>query len=181
MNVHAIHLPNQARCFLIDSFLPQSHLASIHEICEAFSKESVAWQHPEWTTYRYIYQNCSPEWQSVVDYLKVPNPELTEALGYAVTCDEVLLWAEFQGIGVLQPHVEIPGGKNLSQLYINKQPVPNNGTTIYTDQKEILCLLPYRDNFGWFFDDSGRVMHGRDNDVPPDIIRFTMMMHWSKV
>ena len=90
MNVHAIHLPNQARCFLIDSFLPQSHLASIHEICEAFSKESAAWQNPEWTTYRYIYQGNTPEWQSVVDYLKVPNPELTQALGYTVTCDEVL-------------------------------------------------------------------------------------------
>lgn len=181
MIVYPIAIPNGARCFLIDQFFPAEYLAKIHAICDAFTKESSDWANPEWTKYRYIYQGTGSEWDDVIGYLKQPNADITQALGYEVKCDEVIMWAEFQGIGTLQPHVEVPNGKELCQIYITKQPVPNNGTTIYTDDKEILCLLPYRDNFGWFFDNSGQVMHGRDNDVPAGTTRFTMMIHWSKV
>lgn len=178
MKIYDVHLPNQTRCLLIDEFLPQTYLEALHKICDDFSKESVQWQHPEWTQYRYIYQGGSPEWKEIAEYLEKPNQELAAGLGYSIVCDEVLLWAEFQGLGSLQPHVEVPAGKHLSQLYISKSRVANNGTTIYTEDKEILFQLPFRDNFSWLFDDSGRVMHGRENDVAADITRFTMMMHW---
>lgn len=180
MIVYPIAMANGSRCFLIDRFFPEDQIAKVHAICDAFSKESSDWANPEWTKFRYIYQGNSQEWQDVKQYLSQPNQEIAQALGYNVVCDEIILWAEFQGIGTLQPHVEVPNGKELSQIYITKKSVPNNGTTIYTDDKEILCLLPYRDNFGWFFDNSGMVMHGRDNDVPADTTRFTMMIHWSK-
>jgi len=181
MKVYATCLPNQARCFLIDDFLPNSYLMSLHEICDQFDKNSAEWQHPTWTQCRYIYQGNAEAWQSIKKYLAIPNDELAQSLGYAVVCDETLLWAEFQGLGKLRPHVEDPAGKHLSQVYISKQPVPNIGTTIYTDNHEILFLLPFRDNFGWFFDDSGKITHGREHDIPSGMTRFTMMMHWSKI
>lgn len=182
MNVYTTQLPNQARCLLIDNFLPDSHLSDLHAICDKFDKNSSEWQHPDWTQYRYHYCGNTDSWQRLVEYLSTPQDELTKALGYTVVCAEAVIWAEFQGLGPLAPHVEnVDPGKHLSQLYISKISIPNIGTTIYTDEKEILFLLPFRDNFSWFFDESGKVMHGRVHDVPENLTRFTMMMHWVRV
>jgi hypothetical protein len=93
---------------------------------------------------------------------------------------EITFFRDAPGTPPLEPHRE-QAGAWLSQVYIAAQDHPTNGTTIYTDQKQVLLQLPYRNNTGWLFDTGRTVMHGREHAVPEDLERFSLMIWYDLV
>jgi hypothetical protein len=79
---------------------------------------------------------------------------------------------------LLKPHVE-PFENNISiaQIYITRAHEPFLGTTIYCGN-DILVQLPYRDNFGWCFLKSHKIMHGKLMETPDDVDRCSIMLRF---
>ena len=88
------------------------------------------------------------------------------------------IWVDLAGFGRLDPHVEA-WGDYLGQIYIGRQDHPYNGTTIYDDSKKILFQMPYRQNYGWIFDQCQKVWHGRKHDIPEGLIRASVMLWYN--
>ena len=177
MEITNIKVPNGNNVFLFDQFYSHDVLDELTNICKKFDKESSVWEIAEWTPLRYIFKN-SDYINSILksfcedNFFDLVSPILNYKLNYVSSS----LFVDLPGLGPLQPHVEGPeGGTYLMQIYITDQNEPFNGTTIYTDDKQILFQLPYRNNFGWLFDQATGVMHGRHSDVSPNLKRFSIM------
>jgi hypothetical protein len=85
------------------------------------------------------------------------------------------LYADLSGLGPLTEHVEL-AGEYVAQIYFTRTPYPYHGTSVHNQKKELLFTLPYRNNFGWFFDKGTTVMHSRLQDVLPGLNRFSLML-----
>lgn len=182
MIVNTVTTPIGARIFLIDNFFEAELLVKVRELFKGFSgKQDNGWKNPDWTSKRYIYQGTDSNFLELKKYVQSTEcvSQLESLLGNVKISNTGLdLWIDLPGFGPLAPHFENEGSIYISQIYISDKDYPNNGTTIYTDDKQILFQLPFRDNFGWFFDKGYTVMHGRINDVEPEN-RYSVMLWYS--
>ena len=180
MDVTSIIVPNGNSVYLLDNYFPEDILSSLTDICNGFSESSEQWERTEWTDKRYIFKNIS-QFNPILDnFIKtVFAPRMMQALHHTLTYESSTLWVDLPGLGKLQPHKEGPGGGTyLMQVYLTNKSEPFNGTTIYTDDKQVLFQLPYRNNFGWLLDQATGVMHGRHSDVSPNLKRFSIMIRF---
>jgi hypothetical protein len=177
MDITSIKVPNGNSVYLFDKFYPDDILVKLTNICSSFSSDSTDWLNAEWTTLRYNYKNCEYLDSILKSFCEdIFFNLITPIVHYKMNYISSSLFVDLPGLGPLQPHVEGPeGGTYLMQIYLTDQPEPFNGTTIYNDDKQILFQLPYRNNFGWLFDQATGVMHGRHSDVAPNLKRFSIM------
>lgn len=168
---------------LIDEFFPKPLNEALLQLVDAFTTDTADWRNPPEFNGRprYVYAGTDPVQDQLRQYLT--SAEVTEQLsahtGQAVHLIDLQIWIDLPGFGRLTPHVEA-WGDYLSQIYITRQQDPDGGTTIYTDSRRILYQLPYRNNFGWFFDQCQLVWHGRKSDVAPGLRRATVMIWYNR-
>ena len=176
MDITQIKLSNNNCVYLFNDLYPDDILNKLSTICNNFNTESADWTPAEWTTNRYIFKNFKYFNSLLYEFYETFAHTMLPSLGHKLRYESSSLWVDLPGLGKLQPHVEgLGGGTYLMQIYLTDKNEPFNGTTIYTDDKEILFQLPYRNNFGWLFDQATGVMHGRHSDVSPNLKRFSIM------
>ena len=180
MDITSIKVPNGNNVYLFNKFYPDDILIKLTDICNSFSFDSTDWLTAEWTNNRYIFKNFEYFNSLLKNFYETFAHTLTPLLDHRLQFESSSLWVDLPGLGKLQPHVEGPGGGTyLMQIYLTDQSEPFNGTTIYNDDKQILFQLPYRNNFGWLFDQAPGVMHGRHSDVAPNLKRFSIMTRFN--
>ncbi len=177
-----IDLPNGSRVFVVDDYLPIETLELAHSICDLYPSDSDVWHSVDWTTNRFQVNKqhslIKQLWKQLLEVDVYQQLEFKKSVNLQPV--DFNFWIDLPGMGTLQPHVEgADGGTYLTQIYITRQNNSTNGTTIYTDDRQVLLQLPYRDNLGWFFDTADKVMHGREHKVPADLNRFGLMI-WYK-
>jgi len=176
VDISAIQLSNGNCVYLFDNFYPADILNKLTAVCENFSEDSPDWQAAEWTNKRYIFKNTQYFDSILTDFYYSMSEQMQNRLNYRMQFESATMWVDLTGMGILEPHVEGPGGGTyLMQMYLTAKTEPFNGTTIYNDDKQVLFHLPYRNNFGWMFDQATGVMHGRHSDVSPNLKRFSIM------
>lgn len=177
MEITSVKVPNGNSVYLFDNYFPADLLEKLTTVCNSFSPDSSEWQSVDWTTNRYVFKNFEYFNQILHNFFENTFAQtMLPVLNHKLQYESSSLWVDLPGLGKLQPHVEGPGGGTyLMQIYLTGQPHPFNGTTIYTDNKQILFQLPYRNNFGWLFDQATGIMHGRHSDVATDLKRFSLM------
>lgn len=181
MLVNRVHLPTGANVLILEQVFPAALLADLHQLCERWSHiDRENWITPQGFEGRprWLYCGNSPEYLAAEKFLSAP--EFASRLQGEVHRDDLeyshmQLWVEQHGIGSLGAHKE-QAGAFLAQIYLTETEHSYAGTTIHNDAQQILFQLPYRDNFGWFFDTGRTVMHGREHDVPEGIDRFAIMV-----
>lgn len=181
MLVNTVTLANGQQVFLIDEFFTAQPLASLHTICDAFTRDNPAWSQPDgFNRSRWVYDCNQAEFDTVRDH--VYSTELTDhvsrLIGYSVNLTNTAMWVDFTGVGQLRPHCETASGF-LAQIFVTRSTDNYNGTTFYTDSRQVLFQLPYRNNFGWLFE-GDRVLHGRQADVSPGLARFIIMLWYAR-
>lgn len=180
MLVTTVNLPDGKPVFLLEQFFPADKLALLHQICDNFDKDSKYWTHPEgFNNSRWVHTGTEKEYQLIVEYLSSPElmNKLSELIGHPVHLSNHTLWLDVTGLGPLRPHREA-GGEFLAQIFITRQFDNFNGTTFYSNDRNVLFQLPYRNNFGWLFKGT-EVLHGRQFDVAPGLERFSIMMWYN--
>ena len=177
MEITFIRIPNGNRVYLFDNVFPDNLLKQLTDICNKFSPESLEWEPMAWTTNRYAFRDNKYLNLLLHDfYQEIFSRDMMSTLNYKLHHASTSLYLDLPGLGNLEPHTEGPeGGTYLMQTYITDQCEPFNGTTVYTDDKQILFQMPYRNNFGWLFDQATGIMHGRHSDVSPNLKRFSIM------
>lgn len=182
MLINATRLTSGAQVLLIDEFFPRDLNDALLQLVDAFAVDNPAWRNPPEFNGRprYVYAGTAPVVDQLKQYLTSEelNKELEAHTGRPVRLIDLQIWVDLPGFGRLTPHVEA-WGDYLSQIYITRQHDPDNGTTIYTDQRRILYQLPYRNNFGWFFDQCQLVWHGRKSDVAAGLTRASVMIWYN--
>jgi hypothetical protein len=181
MIVTRVALPNKANVLLLEDVLPVTLLADLHnDILDRFEPGHEDWVIPEsdQSSTRYQYKGTHTTYNQVEEYMsssamlarlqgEVQSPDL--AYSY------MRLLVDLPGYGPLKEHVEL-AGEHVAQIYFTRTPDPYHGTSIHNQQRDLLFTLPYRDNFGWFFDVGTTVMHSRLQDVLPGLNRFSLML-----
>jgi hypothetical protein len=185
MIVNTVNIATGSKVFLIEEFLPEDIHEKIKKLFNEFTTDSVDWKIPEWAQGRprYVYQGQSEKYNALKNFVISSSllTQLEHLLGIKVQNTGIDLWIDFAGFGTLAPHYENEGSVYLAQIYISDKEYPFIGTTIYNDNKEILFQLPFRDNYGWFFDKGYTVMHGREHDIPDDLARCSIMLWFDKI
>jgi hypothetical protein len=178
MLVNEINLANGKQLFLLDKFFPPAQLAQLEQLCDAFTPDSESWTQ-SFSNSRWVYNGTDTVYQQVVEYLSSTEltTQLSQLVGRDVHLSNHTLWLDVPGFGSLKPHRET-GGEFLAQVFITKQFDNYNGTTFYTDDKNVLFQMPYRNNFAWLFEGT-QVLHGRQFDVAPGLKRFSIMMWYN--
>lgn len=181
MIVTRVALPNKANVLLLEDVLPPALLANLHnDILDRFAPGD-----PDWTdlnlvnsSTRYQYNGDHSTYKELEDYMSSPamlsrlQGEIQSPdLGYSY----MKLLVDLPGYGPLREHLEL-AGEHVAQIYFTRSSHPYHGTSIHNQQKELLFTLPYRNNFGWFFDVGTTVMHSRLQDVLPGLNRFSLML-----
>ena len=178
MLVNTLTTETGEKVFLLDQVFDKAWLDRLHELCDSAELGGNEWAMPEWTEGRPRYMfNCKgSEWEEIRSYITSDEflSKFESLLGHPLRCTAHSIWADLKGFGPLGPHKE-GGGNYMMQVYLTRTDHPYTGTTIYTEDRQVLAQLPYRDNFAWLFHGM-RVMHGRMHDVPEGITRFTFQI-----
>jgi hypothetical protein len=181
MIVTKVALPNKANVLILEDVLPVTLLADLHnDILDQFAPGHVDWTVPEVAhrTTRYQYNGTHATYKRMQEYMS--SPAMLARFQGEIQSDDLefsymKLYADLSGLGPLKEHVEL-AGEHVAQIYFTRTPDPYHGTSIHNQQKELLFTLPYRNNFGWFFDVGTTVMHSRLQDVLPGLNRFSLML-----
>lgn len=175
MKINIVTLSTGYRVLLLEDFFEPELLNDLLELCEQHTQDT-DWEDAEWTPLRKIYRGNSPAYQRLLQALDSEQIRwpIEQELGYQIRFQAANLWADYPGFGPLLPHVE-GGGLGQAQIFLTKQEHPTNGTSVMNLDKQLLFTLPYRNNFGWYFDDCTKIMHSREFDVPPGIVRYSLL------
>jgi hypothetical protein len=179
MNVTRVNLAPNANVLLIEDFFNDALLEDIQQYFDAWQNNPEEWVSPT-ESHRGVRWRCTgndPVYQRIRDYFAsdVIVEQLNRYLpGKKIYLSNFNIWLDRKGMGPMRPHVERADGW-LAQIFVTRVEHPYTGTTIYSADNKILIQLPYRNNFGWFFDQGSTVNHGREHDVPEGIDRFIVM------
>lgn len=179
MLVTTVNLAPGNKVLLLEDFLDAELLERVLVLCEQHSTDT-NWYSVEWTDKRKIYQGNHPTYQDLLAALASPticNP-IESVLGYKIQFQTANLWADYPGFGTLLPHVE-NDGQGQAQIFLTRQEHPTNGTSIMNLDKQLLFTLPYRNNFGWYFDECTQIMHSREQDVPSGMVRYSLIFWYT--
>lgn len=181
MIVTKIVLPNKANVLLLEEVLPGALAADLHnDILDRFEPGHTDWFAPDMAhqTTRFQYNGNHSTYTELEAYMSSPAM-LARFQGEIQSSDlefsYMKLLVDLPGFGPLAEHLEL-AGEHVAQIYFTRTPDPYHGTSIHNQQKELLFTLPYRNNFGWFFDVGTTVMHSRLQDVLPGMARFSLML-----
>jgi hypothetical protein len=181
MIVTRVALPNKANVLLLEDILPVTLLADLHnDILDQFELGHEDWvvSELEQSSTRYQYKGTHTTYNQLEEYMS--SPAMLARLQGEVQSPDLAysymkLLVDLPGYGPLKEHVEL-AGEHVAQIYFTRTSDPYHGTSVHNQQKELLFTLPYRNNFGWFFDVGTTVMHSRLQDVLPGLKRFSLML-----
>lgn len=184
MNIHKIELSTGQKMCLVDQFFNSIMLKKVHEVFESFSLDSKHWvpdppNDPEHVRFRYDGPN--PLVQEIEEYLSSSEVlgALEKTFNNKLKFSVLKFWVDTKML--LGPHVEQPNGNiTMAQIYITNQEYPYLGTTMYQDNKKLLFQLPYRDNFGYCWEKSDEVMHGKICETPEGFNRKSLIIFFNK-
>ena len=179
MLINVVELHDSAKILILDKIFDSDLLTELHELCNTFSVDHPDWKDPGWTKLRYEYIGGSDAHTNLCNYLRSSEfiDPVSAALGKTMEFGNLILWIDLPGYGPLSPHVD-RDNPGLMQAYITTTPHSYTGTTMYSDDNNILFQLPYRDNFGWFFYPADKVLHGREHSVPEGVKRFSILINF---
>lgn len=187
MNNTVINYLERSKICLIDDFftpeLSEQILTIFDNINDTDWPDTEVFKH---RTGRLLYQGKSRTADQIMSY--AASPEILEQikgmLGNSVQLGGISLWADFEGY-TITPHVDPDFFDYAVQIYMSRDPVKWNspilGTTIYQTPSKILFQLPYRNNFGYFFEKPGEVLHGLATPVPPGMQRNSVYLRYNRV
>jgi hypothetical protein len=179
MLVTTVKLVNNSKVLLLEDFFPSPLIDKLLDLCDTHP-DPTTWTTPfgfDDTAIRRSYTGRSPiiieteQWLGSSDCLSILEKHIGKSLSYS----DMHLWCDSTGVESMKPHKE-QGGEFLAQFFIARTEHSYTGTTIYNDDGRILFQMPYRNNYGWFFDQGTTVMHGREHPVPNDIKRFSLLV-----
>ena len=177
MQIYPVDLAQDARLLIVEDFFPEELLTQIHRYLDTWQNNPEEWIQPEPMPLRRQAQGTDPVYDTIRNYFD-SNTVLTRFQQYVpgtrLFVSNFAIWLDQTGTGPLAAHYE-QSDSRLAQIFVTKQPNAAAGTTIYNDQDDVLIQLPYRNNFGWFFDRGSTVRHGRANPVPTATDRFIIM------
>lgn len=179
MIISRVSLAPNANVLLIENFFDNKLLEDIQQYFDNWENDPDEWITPT-ELYCGVRWRCvgnNPIYQCIRDYFasNATIEQLTRYLpGKKIYLSNFNIWVDRTGMGPMRPHVEQADGW-LAQIFVTRKEHPYTGTTIYSSNNKILFQLPYRNNFGWFFDKGNTVNHGRAHDVPEGIDRFIIM------
>jgi hypothetical protein len=179
MNISRLNITPNSNVLIIEDFFDQELLARVQQYFDNWQTDVDEWVAPT-ELHRGTRWQCmgtNPVYQLMRDYFASEQvvQQLNRYLpGKKMYLSNFNIWLDRKGMGPLQPHVEQADGW-LAQIFVTRVEHPYTGTTIYSADNKILIQLPYRNNFGWFFDKGCTVNHGREHDVPESIDRFIVM------
>lgn len=179
MKINSLTLTTGNKVLLMEDFLEPALMEQVLALCDTCDTNA-DWEDAEWTKLRKIYKGDANVYRDLITALASADirAPIEQALGKTVRFTDASLWADYPGFGPLLPHVE-QHGEGQAQVYFTRKEFPTNGTSIMNLDKQLLFTLPYRNNYGWFFDECTQVMHSREFDVPRDIIRFSLIFWYS--
>lgn len=173
MKVNCVELARGNQVLLLEDFFEPDLAESLLQLCERHDHD---WHCAEWTDRRKIYQGTDPIYQQVLAALASPVTVsgIEQFLGHRIYFQTAALWADYPGFGPLLPHVE-NSGQGQAQIYLTRNTYPCNGTTIMNHNKQHLFTMPFRHNYGWYFDQCTQIMHSRESDVVPNTVRYSLI------
>jgi hypothetical protein len=176
MQVNTLNLANSYNVFLLENVFPAEVMQGLHTLCDQVNDEIVGWKNPNWTSLRKQYSGSDPRYIAVRDYLSSKDftQQLEDSMKVKMVFVDAHVWIDYPGMGPLAAHCE-QTGQGQGQIYISKTQHDTNGTAIMNDDKELLFTMPFRDNYGWYFDDCQKVMHSRPYDVVPNTTRASII------
>ena len=181
MKLVRCEMSNGARVYLTDQAFENTLHQQLKQICAEFSPEHPQRIQPERTNGRPRWEFDFEQDQRHNIITAINQSELcktvSQELGRSLHVGHINLWIDFAGFGDLAPHME-QAPLPLSQIFLTDIQDDTAGTTIYQPNGDMLFTLCYRDNYGWFFDRGDMIMHGRHQDVPKDLPRFSILIWW---
>lgn len=176
MKINLINLANGYKTLLLEEIFPNDLLEQIHILCEQSENNDSSWEYPNWTKLRKIHNGIGHICDNIKDFLSSQQfvAPIENVINQKMIFVEYVLWADYPGFGPLWPHKE-KHGQGQGQIFITRKEYPTNGTSICNDNGQLLFTMPYRNNFGWYFDQCTQVMHSRDYDVPDNIVRYSLI------
>ena len=179
MKINSVELIDKQLVLLLEDFFETDFLEKLTQLFEQHTK-SLDWIDAEWTSHRQIYHGNDPVYLELLEVLSSPTilTPIEQALGKKIKFDSVNLWADYPGFGPLQAHQE-GAGQGQAQIYITRKEHATNGTSILNNNKQLLFTLPYRNNYGWYFDECTKVMHSREFDVPAGTVRYSLIFWYN--
>lgn len=183
MNIHKIELSTGQQMCLIDQFLNPHILQDVNEVFDTFSVDNKYWVPDpvdDLEHIRFRYDGPSPLVSKIEQYLDSTEiiAPLEQVFQKKLKFSVLKFWVDTKML--LDPHVEQPnGGITMAQIYITKKEFPYLGTTMYQDNKKMLFQLPYRDNFGYCWEKSDSIMHGKIFETPVGFNRQSLIIFFS--
>jgi hypothetical protein len=180
VKLNSLTLSTGNKVLLMEDFFDADLLEKLHLLCERSETDDPDWSYEEWTKLRRIYKGNDEAYTTLLATLADAEfiKPIEQALGVKLVFADASLWADYPGFGPLLPHVE-QHGQGQAQIFITRKEYPVNGTSIMNLDKQLLFTMPYRNNFGWFFDECTKVMHSREYDVPDDIVRYSLIFWYN--
>jgi len=180
VKINSLTLATGNRVLLLEDFFDYKMLEKILELCDKSETDDTDWCYEEWTQLRKIYKGADETYKTLLAALADPEflQPIEDHLGFKMVFSNASLWADYPGFGPLLPHVE-QHGQGQAQIYLTRKEHPTNGASVMNMDKQLLFTLPYRNNYGWYFDQCTKVMHSRDYDVPPGIVRYSLIFWYN--
>jgi hypothetical protein len=180
-----IDYEENSKIFLLDNFFSHElieHIATIFDnITDPAWASSQIFEH---RAGRLMYS----ENNTIIDQIRnfASSTGVIDALSTliqsTVKFDSVNLWADFEGYEIT-PHTDPDYFKYAIQIYVSREKfhwnTPMFGTTIYSAQQLPLLQLPYRNNFGYFFEKPHKVCHGLGTAVPAGMQRNSVYLRYN--
>ena len=186
MNFTTIDYQGTSSIYLIDNFFPQDLVENIFSIFD--NVNDTDWPDTDVFSHRSgrrLYQGNGPVVNSIMYYAGSNDTIkfINSMVGNSVAFSGVSLWADFPGY-TITPHYDPDFFDYAVQIYITRDANAWNGpvlgTTIYETANKILCQLPYRNNFGYFFQQPNRVLHGLGTPVPDGMQRNSVYLRYNR-
>ena len=190
MNVTTIELENNSRVFILDHFFENDLVLELYKLFDTVSFDASAWPESELFKHysgRLVYAGKSSVLDKIRSYANtsIVQNKLRDLLGHNIKLSSLDLWVDQPGY-TISPHYDPTFFEYAVQIYITNNPeytvgVPF-GTTIFQDQKnQVLLQLPYRTNFGYFFENPQKTYHGLVGTVPAGMQRNSVYLRFARV
>ena len=179
MKINSVVLADKQTVLLLEDFFEADFLEKLTRLFEQHTI-SPDWIDAEWTSRRKIYSGNDPVYLELLEVLASPKilTPIEQTLGKKIKFDSVKLWSDYPGFGPLQAHQE-GSGQGQAQIYITRKEHATNGVSVLNNDKQMLFTLPYRNNYGWYFDECTKVMHSREFDVPAGAVRYSLIFWYN--
>lgn len=180
IHAHTLTIEPGVKVHLPADFL-EPHLADeVLRLFDDFNNDRGSWQtidgQKQGTVDRYQYVGTDPVLQKIKDVTCHPNvlAAIGELVGKPVkTFGDISLWLDMEGYKI-PTHYDMGGWHYSLQIYFTRKEDPLLGTTINDAQGRTIVTLPFRNNFGYIFDQCDHVNHGLATPVPPGVRRYNL-------